>query len=350
MTFDDKRNREGEQQKRVTLHDIATLLNVSTATVSLALRDDPMISHTTKNRVRETAAHLGYSYNRNAAALRTARTHMIALTLHDIANPFFADLAASIEEVSSAQGLPLILGLSHADLGRQTKMLRMLREYRPDGMIVHPAPAASSASFEVFRATDIPLVQILDEVALSGFDFVGLDRQAGLRLIFTHLLEQGHRRIALAGGQDSSHAWQGFHDAWQSAHQDTGLSLDESYVLTGGLDEAFGCHALSMFQALAMPPTAIITLNDRIGSGLIKSMRHHGLAAGHDLSVVSCALDDRQQTQDGLSGLDNHHSQIAAHAVDTLTRRIAEPHRPASRSLIKPELVERGSIGRPLHS
>ena len=70
----------------------------STATVSLALRGSPLVAEATRNRVREIAREMGYSYNRSAASLRTDRTNILGVGFHDITNPYFAELLAAIEE------------------------------------------------------------------------------------------------------------------------------------------------------------------------------------------------------------------------------------------------------------
>ena len=83
---------------RVTLQMIGRQLDVSTATVSLALRDSPLVADATMRKVKKAARDLGYTYNRSAAALRMARTNIIAVALHNILNPYFAEILAAIEQ------------------------------------------------------------------------------------------------------------------------------------------------------------------------------------------------------------------------------------------------------------
>ena len=82
---------------RVTLQIIAERLEVSTATVSLALRDSTVVADATKRKVQRVAREMGYIVNRSAASLRTARTNILAVAFHDVANPFFSEMLAAID-------------------------------------------------------------------------------------------------------------------------------------------------------------------------------------------------------------------------------------------------------------
>ena len=77
---------------KVTLSTIAEQLGVSTATVSLALRDSPLVADATRERIKEAAAKSGYIYNRRAASLRTSRSGIVGVLVPDIMNPFFAEI------------------------------------------------------------------------------------------------------------------------------------------------------------------------------------------------------------------------------------------------------------------
>ena len=89
---------------KVTLSTIAQHLNISTATVSLALRDNPAnCGFTTRQRVKTVAREMGYIYNRRAAALRTSKSGIIGVVIHEIMNPFFAEILLAIEDELAPQ-------------------------------------------------------------------------------------------------------------------------------------------------------------------------------------------------------------------------------------------------------
>ena len=88
---------EGPLAQKIKLSTIADALGVSTATVSLALRDSPLVADVTRDRIKQHAREIGYIYNRRAASLRTSRSGIVGVVVHDIMNPFYAEILRSIE-------------------------------------------------------------------------------------------------------------------------------------------------------------------------------------------------------------------------------------------------------------
>ena len=85
--------------QKVKLSTIAESLGLSTATISLALRDSPLVAVDTREKIKEQARFLGYIYNRRAASLRTSRSGIIGVVVHDIMNPFYGEILKAIETV-----------------------------------------------------------------------------------------------------------------------------------------------------------------------------------------------------------------------------------------------------------
>jgi LacI family transcriptional regulator len=97
----------------ITLKDLASKLNLSTATVSRALRDSYDIGAETKKRVKELAKELNFSPNPNASNLRSQSTKTIAIVIPEIANNFFALAINGIEEIAREKGYHVLIYLSH---------------------------------------------------------------------------------------------------------------------------------------------------------------------------------------------------------------------------------------------
>jgi len=83
--------------QKVKLSTIAETLGLSTATISLALRDSPLVAADTREKIKDQARALGYIYNRRAASLRTSRSGIIGVVVHDIMNPFYGEILKAIE-------------------------------------------------------------------------------------------------------------------------------------------------------------------------------------------------------------------------------------------------------------
>src|SRR4029450_6989313 len=107
---------------RVTLMDVARHCGVSRATVSLVLNDSPLVAATTRDRVRQAMPELGYVYNRAAASLRTQHSDAIGVVLTNITNPYFAEIAAGLQDTLTSRSVPL-LAVSGEDRDLQHRLV-----------------------------------------------------------------------------------------------------------------------------------------------------------------------------------------------------------------------------------
>ncbi|MDB5370239.1 MAG: Transcriptional regulator, LacI family, partial [Roseomonas sp.] len=183
----------------MTLTDVARHAGVSRATVSLVLRDSPLVAAGTRDRVRAAVEAVGYLYNRGAATLRGSGTKTVGLLVTEIDNPFFAELTAGISAALDAAGYIAFLTTTAESVGRQERILQRLREHRVDGCILCPALETGADSIERLAGQGMPLVQVMRQVKGSRGDFAGPANQLGLDHLTEHLIGLGHRHFAFAG-------------------------------------------------------------------------------------------------------------------------------------------------------
>lgn len=329
------------ERGRVTLQVIADKLSVSTATVSLALRDSPVVAEATRTSVQRAARELGYSYNRSAAGLRTARSNMLAVGVHDITNPFFAELLLSIEETASAAGKTILLGTYAENLERQARVLNTLREHRPDGMILCPAGGSDTDSLDVLIAAGIPIVQVSREIPDLGLDFVGTDDVMGMRLAVEHLLSLGHRSIAMLGGTSATSTGRDRLRGYREAMAAAGLTAT---VREGFGTRDTGYAAVQEVMAGPVPPTAVVCFNDLTAFGAMLGLRQMGLEAGRDVSLTGCDdVEDAARWVPPLTTIHNRQQEVGRLAAELLIRRIGEPFAPPRRIVLDPTLRVRGT-------
>ena len=136
--------RERDSRPRVTLRDIASDASVSRATVSLVLRDVPVVAKKTREKVLRSMSRLGYVYHRGAASLRTQKTNAIGLIVTDITNPFFAEIIVAIENKLGNAGYVILLGNTSETVGKQQRLLATMQEYPADGVLLCPATDRSA--------------------------------------------------------------------------------------------------------------------------------------------------------------------------------------------------------------
>lgn len=333
---------------RVTLQVIADRLAVSTATVSLALRDSPLVAEATRLRVRQFAREMGYSYNRSAASLRTERTNIIGVGFHDITNPYFAELLAAIEETTTAHGRSILLGTWAENLDRQERVLHTLSEYRPDGMVVCCAGGSTEEHFRQLIASGLPLVQLSREIPGLDLDFVGSDDKQGTILALEHLIGLGHRRIAFLCESDRISTGRNRFAGYRETLARFGIPLDMAIVYPSYGTRENGLKGIQHVLDVADPPTAAVCFNDLAAFGAMMGLRHRGREAGVDFSLVGC--DDVQEAAQwfpALTTLQNFQEEMGRRSAELLIRRIAEPDAPIRRILLQPKLVVRGTTAPP---
>ncbi len=328
--------------RRITLHDLAKHLGVSTATVSLALRGSPLVSAATRESVTKAARELGYVYNRSAAGLRTTRSNTIGLGFHNILNPYFTELLTAIEAETLSAGYTLLLGTYQEDPERLRQVVATLVEHRPDGFILCPASDTTSDHLQVVRDAGVPLVQVSREVSGAGFDFVGADDVVGTEIAFRYLYELGHRRIGYIGGLDAVSTGRQRRETYRRLMSESGLGFDPDLMIGCPGTREEGLKGVIALIDGPKPPTAVMCFNDLTAFGVMMGLAHRGLRAGEHLAVVGC--DDVAETAQwapALTTIRNHNDVMGQQAANLLFRRIADPTRPVERVLLTPKLIVR---------
>jgi LacI family transcriptional regulator len=186
-------------KKKILIHDIAKHLEVSIATVSLVLNGkakEKRISDVLAKRVLKYVEEVGYKPNQLAKSLRTGKTHVIGLVIEDIANPFFATLAALIEKKAMARGYRMLFCSTNNDVAKTRDLLTMFQERHVDGYIL-ALPNGVEAEVRALVRSGKPLV--LFDRLLPGVlaNAVVVDGAMGMYEATQHLLQQGFRQIAL---------------------------------------------------------------------------------------------------------------------------------------------------------
>ena len=188
-----------ESKKKILIHDIAKHLDVSIATVSLVLNGkakEKRISDALAERVLKYVAEVGYKPNQLAKSLRTGKTHVIGLMVEDIANAFFAKIAALIEKKALARGYRIIYCSTNNDVAQTRDLLAMFQERHVDGYAL-AVPPGVEAEVRALVQGGKPVVlfdRLLPDVLA---DAVVVDGLTGMYEATRHLLAQGFSSIAL---------------------------------------------------------------------------------------------------------------------------------------------------------
>ncbi len=180
--------------KRVTMRDIANRTGFTINTVSHALKNMPDISEGTRLKIHEAAKDLGYVRNTMASALRSGRSHTIAVIIGDLGNPKFAVMVNDIEAAAREYQYSVIILCTHESLDLEEKAIKTALERQVDGIIINPTQLNDHCISQL-RSAGIPFVLIERYFEQHDVDCVVCDEEEGGYLAGKHLLDMGHRRL-----------------------------------------------------------------------------------------------------------------------------------------------------------
>ncbi|MCB2376021.1 LacI family transcriptional regulator [Hymenobacter sp. BT635] len=185
-------------KKRTLINDIASHLEVSIATVSLVLNGkakQSRISDAVAERVLKYVEEVGYKPNHLAKSLRTGKTHVIGLVVEDIANPFFATVAALIERQAFERGYRIIYCSTNNEPAKARELIAMFQERHVDGFIVVPSEGIDKEVSDILRE-QTPIVLFDRYLPDLPTNYVVVDGAQGTAEATRHLLAQGYTNIA----------------------------------------------------------------------------------------------------------------------------------------------------------
>jgi LacI family transcriptional regulator len=274
--------------RRVTITDVARAANVHASTVSRVLngRAELSLLPETRERVIAAATRLGYRPSALARGLRLRRTFTVGMLVPDITNPVFPSIIKGVEGAAHARGYHLILCNTDDSFEREASYLRVLREWRVDGILIASSSTADSTIAEL-RREKFPFVLVNSASRASDDLAVVPDNRLGVSAAIDHLIEIGHRRIGLIAAPQTTMTGQERLLAARAALRRHHLSHEDDLVaVADSFAEASGYRAARRLLLDGEPPTAIFAANDLIALGAIRLAREIGLSIPHDLSVV----------------------------------------------------------------
>lgn len=330
-------------RQRVTLEQVAKAAGVSRATVSLVVRDSPLVADETREKVQRTMAALDYVRDIGAARLRSNSSRTIGLIVPNLVNPFFTEFLSGVEQVMGDQDRVVLLADSHDDPLRQDAILQRFRGHGVDGVILCPAQTSDPDLLTRMRLWNLPVVQALREIGPGHGDYAGADYRDGILQALRHLRNLGHRDIAFLSVTADT-----------SARTERSVGFAQALAQTGtrnaGIIEAdltWDAAEQSAAEILATRATAVLCFNDVLAAGLILGLRRAGTKPGRDISVVG--LDDlplARMMHPALTSVAVHPRRIGNEAAALLGRRLRDPSIVPGRSILPTQLIVRDSTGR----
>ncbi|MBN1991294.1 MAG: LacI family DNA-binding transcriptional regulator [Anaerolineae bacterium] len=272
----------------VTLKDIAAAVGKSVAAVSRALNDYDDISEETREQVKRVAREMGYSPNLMAQRLQKRTTDTLGFVLPVLsprdANPFFSELLAGLASEAAEHGFDLLVSTCVPGPDEKQAYQRLVNG-RVDGMIV-ARPRCQDKRLELLLKKQIAFI-VVGNINLSRDILTITDDVAeGARLAVEHVIEQGHKQIALINSPPDLVFSIDFLAGYRRAMTKAGLPVNEDFLEQSDFTQKDGYRAAQILLSKPNIPTAIVAADDMIALGAMAAAQDQGFEIGHDLVVT----------------------------------------------------------------
>ncbi|MBE0479020.1 LacI family DNA-binding transcriptional regulator [Candidatus Aerophobetes bacterium] len=348
-TYNNYNSHLKRRKSNVTIKDVARRAGMSTSTVGRVVGGYGYVSDKTREKVRKAMKEMGYYPNVIARSLKTRRTQTIAYLVPSITNPFFSQIAASIEDLASSHGYNLILCNAGIKADKLRKITTMLLENRIAGLI-HSLPSTDALYnlVEIFQKTHIPIVSASGSRKFTEVDRVMPDDVQGAGDATQFLLELGHSYIAVLGVKNSTTSklrTQGYKETLQRR----GYKLNEELIVEGSdFGEDTGYTLMKVLLERKKPPTAVVAFNDVMAVGAIRAIEEEGLSIPEDISLIGFDDTIARLTKPSLTSIALPIGEIGKVAIRILLDRIEEKDSGEPKKILLGEkLVVRDSTARP---
>lgn len=323
--------------------DVARLAGVGLKTVSRVVNEEPGVSAATRQKVLHTAEQLSYRHNLAASNLRRrgSRTGMIGALIQDIDNRFSSNLLRGIEEAAHGRGASLLTAFLDEDPERERMQVRALIGHRVDALVLMPATATQEYLLAE-RQAGLPMVFVDRFPHGLDVDSVTVDNQGGAHRAIRHLVEHGHRRIALIGDSSDIETSRARLKGYEDALSEAGIALDPRLIALGNRREAEAEATVLALMAAPDAPSAMFTTSNVISVGAIRALRSLNLVR----TVAMVGFDDfplADLIDPPLTVIRQDINEIGRQVVTLLWDRLDGETSAPQRVVLPVDLVQRGS-------
>ena len=334
-----------QDTRRATISEIAREAGVSVPTVSKVLNGHAHVAAETRARVEEIIARRDYA---RRPAKRRQKAGLVDLVFPGLGSEWALEIIEGVERVAQDAGYGTVVSSLNLDGSRIRPWLANLAERKSDGLLM-AVYQLDAKQIQRVKSLGIPVV-LIDPVGQPGPDLmtVGAANWEGGYSATQHLLQLGHKRIAMIGGREDLQCSSAREDGYISALRRAGISADPALMVPGDFSIEAGEAATRKLLDLPERPTAIFTGNDGQAMGAYRAARSAGLRIPEDLSIIG--FDDipaAEWIEPGLTTIRQPVVQMAETAMRALLRHLDGDEELPQRIELGTELVVRGSTAPP---
>ncbi len=333
-----------------TIKDVARESNVSIATVSLVIHNNPRISDETKSRVSKTIKELNYHPDHSARNLVSRQTGNIGFILTDDhflrSEPFYTRIFLGSEFEARENEFYLLLTTIDSKFSISEQLPRFILERNVDGLII--AGKIPNSFISSLDSVKIPIVFIdyLPKKLSNKYSSVLIDNLNGGVTATKHLIDYGHKKIAFIGGDIEHPSIKDRLEGYKKALIDAGIKINENLIIT---DEDYparenGINAAGKLLKKNKNITAIFACNDAMAIGIMEYIKSIGLKIPQDISIIG--FDDVEEDvslNPSISTIKVFKAEMGSEAVKLISKMIKTRSNKNEKKLIPVELVIRNS-------
>ncbi|SDR48006.1 LacI family DNA-binding transcriptional regulator [Pseudovibrio sp. Tun.PSC04-5.I4] len=326
-----------------TIVDVAERAGVAVGTVSRFINGRE-VRKTNEMRIREAIKELGYQTNTFAQAMKTDVTKTIALVM-DGFDEFHTQVLSNAITRFFDHGYQVTTYHLKNERGGLDNLMSIMNARKFDGVVMS-GTFNNTISLEQLRTLQKPIVLFNDEATGIDIDRVLVNNREVSKRAVQHMVEMGHKRIAIVKASDKQSSSRGRFQGFCDAMMDAGHEVRDEYICEGDWKLADGYFALKELMDLPEPPTALFSVNYEMTMGVLEAMKEMGLEVAKDLSLVS--FDDPyffRLLNPSITAIAQPHEEIASRLVDMMLTRLNKDISSSSRKMtVACDVILRDSV------
>jgi LacI family transcriptional regulator len=274
-------------EREVTIYDLAKKLNISIATVSRALKDDPVVSKKTKKKIFDLAEEMGYRSNHFARNLRNRRTQTVGVIVPRLNSYFMSTVIAGIESIANSEGYNLIISQSSESEQKEKMSAKTMFNNRVDGLLVSLSYDTNDLShFDQFIRKNIPIIFFDRGEQHDNFTNVLIDNRKAAYEATKHLIQQGCRRIVHITAKPKRNVYVDRLDGCKQALAENNIEFRDENLIIGNLSLEAGIDAAETILKMNPLPDGVLVANDNCAVGCILALKQAGIRIPEDIAFV----------------------------------------------------------------
>jgi len=334
-------------QEEITIRDLAKMLELSTATISRALNNDPTVRPQTKRRVLKLAKDIGYRANEHARMLKKSRSRILGCIVPRLDCHFVATMVSGMERSAREADYSLVIMQTNETSEVEAMCAKTLYNKMVEGLFVVVSENTKLAHFKQFIQRNVPVILLNGTDETPPYINIAIDHAKAGYEVTRHFLEQGRELIVyIGGGQRTVSADLQRLKGYSRAFREEGILIGGRHILKGGISWDDGAKVAESILQWRQRPDAIIAASDDCAAGCMSVLKGRGIMIPEEVAIAGFGNDPISVvTQPSLTTVHYPARQMGESAVQELMFQLdgSSPTKLVQSILLRSDLIVRQS-------